>query len=93
VDLRQVGGDHAGAEEAAARLTALGERTGDTGIGFAALTARHRGHDARRLADARRASTRPGSTISSARPARDLCRPDAGAMRRVLVCARPPRRS
>jgi predicted ATPase len=37
--LRQVGGDHAGAEEAAARLTALGERTGDSGIRLAALTA------------------------------------------------------
>jgi predicted ATPase len=36
---RLISGDHAGAQEAAARLTTLGERTGDTGIRLAALTA------------------------------------------------------
>ena len=53
---RVVSGDHAGAQEAAARLTELGERTRDTGIRLAALTAHGtavmmRGH----LAEARRA--------------------------------------
>ncbi|HEX7842512.1 MAG TPA: TOMM system kinase/cyclase fusion protein, partial [Kofleriaceae bacterium] len=36
---RVMSGDHAGAQDAAARLTDLGERTGDTGIRLAALTA------------------------------------------------------
>jgi TOMM system kinase/cyclase fusion protein len=53
---RQVGGDHAGAEAAAARLTALGERTGDGGIRLAALTAHGTAVMMRgRLDDARRA--------------------------------------
>jgi tetratricopeptide (TPR) repeat protein len=53
---RQVGGDHAGAEAAAARLTALGERSGDSGIRLAALTAHGTAVMMRgRLAEARRA--------------------------------------
>jgi TOMM system kinase/cyclase fusion protein len=53
---RVVSGDHPGAEEAAARLTALGARTGDTAIQLAGLT----GHGTAvmmrgRFADARRA--------------------------------------
>src|SRR6185369_10802343 len=49
-------GDHAGAQEAAARLTALGERTGDTGIRLAALTAHGTAVMMRgRLVEARRA--------------------------------------
>jgi predicted ATPase len=53
---RLISGDHAGAQEAAARLTALGERTGDTGIRLAALTAHGTAVMMRgRLAEARRA--------------------------------------
>jgi len=49
-------GDHAGAQDAAARLTALGERTGDTGMRLAALTAHGTAVMMRgRLAEARRA--------------------------------------
>ena len=53
---RLISGDHAGAQEAAARLTTLGERTGDTGIRLAALTAHGTAVMMRgRLAEARRA--------------------------------------
>jgi TOMM system kinase/cyclase fusion protein len=53
---RLISGDHAGAQEAAARLTALGERTSDTGIRLAALTAHGTAVMMRgRLAEARRA--------------------------------------
>ena len=53
---RVISGDHAGAQEAAARLTALGERTGDSGIRLAALTAHGTAVMMRgRLVEARRA--------------------------------------
>jgi TOMM system kinase/cyclase fusion protein len=53
---RLISGDHAGAQEAAARLTTLGERTGDTGIRLAALTAHGTAIMMRgRIAEARRA--------------------------------------
>ncbi|MEO7733511.1 MAG: TOMM system kinase/cyclase fusion protein, partial [Kofleriaceae bacterium] len=53
---RTVGGDHPGAQEAAARLSALGERTGDTSIQLAALTAHGTSVMMRgQLAEARRA--------------------------------------
>jgi TOMM system kinase/cyclase fusion protein len=53
---RTVGGDHPGAQEAAARLTALGARTGDTSIQLAALTAHGTAVMMRgQLAEARRA--------------------------------------
>ncbi|HEX3476898.1 MAG TPA: TOMM system kinase/cyclase fusion protein [Kofleriaceae bacterium] len=52
---RLISGDHAGAQEAAARLTTLGERTGDTGIRLAALTAHGTAIMMRgRIAEARR---------------------------------------
>lgn len=53
---RIVSGDHPGGEEAAARLTELGERTGDTSIRLAALTAHGTAVMMRaRYAEARRA--------------------------------------
>ncbi|HEX8106232.1 MAG TPA: TOMM system kinase/cyclase fusion protein [Kofleriaceae bacterium] len=54
--VRMSSGDHAGAQEAAARLTTLGERTGDSGIRLAALTAHGAAVMMRgRLGEARRA--------------------------------------
>jgi TOMM system kinase/cyclase fusion protein len=53
---RLISGDHAGAQDAAARLTDLGDRTGDSGIRLAALTAHGTAVMMRgRLAEARRA--------------------------------------
>ncbi|HEY0478373.1 MAG TPA: TOMM system kinase/cyclase fusion protein [Kofleriaceae bacterium] len=53
---RVVSGDHAGAQDAAARIAALGERTRDTGVRLAALTAHGTAVMMRgQLAEARRA--------------------------------------